>query len=110
MNMTGFQNSTTLKVNLNTSGKNLNTSMINYPNVLPPAANNYLYYNGGTGALGAIPAFVGNGVEVAPSAIISESGGGIAINGALAISGYADVGATLNNISTLLNNLTGLTV
>lgn len=108
MNMTGFQNSTTLKVNLNTSGKNLNTSMITYPNVLPPS-NNYLYYNG-SGALGAIPAFVGNGTEVAPSAIISESGGGIAINGALAISGYADVGATLNNISTLLNNLTGLTV
>ncbi len=110
MNFTAHQNGTTLRVNLNTSGKNLNTSMITYPNVLPPPpANNYLYYNG-SGALGAIPAFVGNGTEVAPSAIISESGGGIAINGALAINGYADVGATLNNISTLLNNLTGLTV
>ncbi len=106
--MTGFQNATTLKVNLNTSGNNLNTSMPNFPNVLPPS-NNYLYYNG-SGALGQIPLFVGNGTEVAPSAIISESGGGIAINGALAINGYADVGATLNNISTLLNNLTGLTV
>ena len=110
MNFTGYQNSTTLKVNLNTSGQNLNTFAINNPNVLPPPpSNNYLYYNG-SGALGAIPAFVGNGTEVAPSAIISENGGGIAINGALAINGYADVGATLNNISTLLNNLTGLTV
>jgi len=110
MNFLGNQNSTTLKVNLNTSGKNLNTSIITYNNgnVIPPA-NNYLYYNG-SGASGAIPSFVGNGTEVTPSAIISESGGGIAIQGGLAINGYADVGATLNNIATVINNLTGITV
>jgi hypothetical protein len=60
---------------------------------------------------GSVPIYTGNNVnDTVASAIINQNISGVSINGSLAITGYPDVGATLQNISTLLNNLTGLTV
>jgi hypothetical protein len=60
---------------------------------------------------GSVPIYTGGNVnDTVASAIINQNVSGVSINGALAISGYPDVGATLGNIATLLNNLTGLTV
>ena len=60
---------------------------------------------------GSVPIYTGGNVnDTVASAIINQGVSGVSINGALAISGYPDVGATLGNIATLLNNLTGLTV
>lgn len=109
MNFTGFQSSTTLLVNLNTNGNNLNTQTPNNPNVLPGSV--VLVNTSAVVAPGQFPVFNSNNLSnTAASAIISESGGGINIDGSLAIAGYADVAATLNNIATVINNLTGLTV
>ena len=109
----------------NFSSQNQNPNLI--INTKAPVINTNTY-NGGNNAVvlsnlvvntssaidtvaGAVPIYTGNNVnDTVASAIINQNISGVSINGSLAITGYPDVGATLQNISTLLNNLTGLTV